>query len=85
MSNMRTLVENRDYSIDCIKVLAVVFVILHHVGDCGFTMADTAGGALKTIWYLLNSVSLTCVDLFALVTGFLCVTSNGEHIGGSMS
>ena len=71
--------DNRDYGIDCAKVLAVVFVILHHTIDCGFTMSDTAGGALKTVWYLLHSVALTCVDLFALVTGYLCVTSNGTH------
>ena len=71
--------ENRDYGIDCVKVLAVVFVILHHVVDCGLTMSDTAGGALKTVWYLTHTVALTCVNLFALVTGYLCVTSNGAH------
>ncbi len=71
--------KNRDYSIDCVKVLAVALVIVHHVIDCGLTMADTAGGALKMVWYFLHSVSLTCVDLFALVTGYLCVTSNGAH------
>ena len=71
--------ENRDYSIDCVKALAVVLVILHHVVDCGFTMSDTAGGSLKMVWYFLRSVSLTCVNLFALVTGYLCVTSNGAH------
>lgn len=76
---MGTPADNRDYGIDCAKVLAVVFVILHHTIDCGLTMADTAGGALKTVWYLLHSVALTCVNLFALVTGYLCVTSNGTH------
>ena len=70
---------NRDYGIDCVKVLAVVFVILHHVVDCGLTMSDNAGGALKTVWYLTHTVALTCVNLFALVTGYLCVTSNGAH------
>ena len=73
------VMENRDYSIDCVKVLAVIFVIVHHVVDCGLTMLDTASGILKMIWYFLHSVSLTCVDLFALVTGYLCVTSNGAH------
>ena len=71
--------ENRDYGIDCVKVLAVVFVILHHVVDCGFTMSDSASGALKTVWYLTHTVALTCVNLFALVTGYLCVTSNSAH------
>ena len=71
--------ENRDYGIDCVKVLAVVFVILHHVVDCGLTMSDTAGGALKTVWYLTHTVALTCVNLFALATGYLCVTSSGAH------
>ena len=76
---MGTLSDKRDYGIDCAKVIAVVLVILHHTIDCGFTMADTAGGALKTVWYLLHSVALTCVDLFALVTGYLCVTSSNSH------
>ena len=71
--------DNRDYGIDCVKVLAVVFVILHHVVDCGLTMSDNAGGALKTVWYLTHTVALTCVNLFVLVTGYLCVTSNGAH------
>ena len=76
---MGSQAENRDYGIDCVKVIAVVFVILHHVVDCGLTMSDTAGGALKTVWYLTHTVALTCVNLFALVTGYLCVTSNGAH------
>ena len=76
---MRSQMESRDYGIDCVKVLAVVFVILHHVVDCGLTMSDNAGGALKTVWYLTHTVALTCVNLFVLVTGYLCVTSNGAH------
>lgn len=76
---MRDQLENRDYGIDCVKVLAVVFVIMHHVVDCGLTMSDTAGSALKTVWYLTHTVALTCVNLFALVTGYLCVTSSGAH------
>ena len=76
---MHSAKENRDYGIDCVKVLAVFFVILHHVVDCGLTMSDTAGGALKTIWYLTHTVALTCVNLFALVTGYLCVTSGSAH------
>lgn len=71
--------KERDYGIDFVKVLAVIFVILHHTVDWGFTMVDNPSFGLRTIWYTTHSVSLTCVNLFALITGYLCVTSNNVH------
>ena len=68
--------KERNYGIDFVKVLAVIFVILHHTVDWGFTMVDNASVGLRTIWYATHSLSLTCVDLFAITTGYLCVTSN---------
>ena len=68
--------KERNYGIDFVKVLAVIFVILHHTVDWGFTMVDSASVGLRTIWYATHSLSLTCVDLFAITTGYLCVTSN---------
>lgn len=71
--------KTRDIGIDCVKLLAIVFVILHHIVDCGLTMSDTAGNGLRTAWYFLHSISLTCVDLFAIITGYLCVVSHASY------
>ena len=68
--------KERDFSIDFVKALAVVFVILHHVVDFGPTMSDNAGNSLRLVWYFVHTISLTCVNLFALTTGYLCVNLN---------
>ena len=71
-----------DYGIDCVKVLAIVLVIVHHVIDFGFTMSDSAGAPLRIFWYILREIACTCVNLFAIATGFLCVKSAkpGRHL-----
>ena len=68
--------KKRDYRIDCVKTLAVILVIVHHITECGVTMSDEVGGGLRFAWYYLRGVSLTCVNLFLLATGFLCIASS---------
>ena len=72
----------RDYGIDCVKVLAIILVIAHHVIDFGCTIPDSAGTPLRFAWCFLRGIACTCVNLFVLVTGFLCVRSvkPGKHI-----
>lgn len=70
--------STRDSGIDAVKLLAIVFVIVHHVVDFGFVMPESAGGAFRFVWYLVRNVAATCIDLFALATGYLCVTSSGS-------
>lgn len=69
---------NRDSGADVVKILAIVLVIVHHVVDFGFAMPETAGGGLRFVWYLFRTVSISCINLFALATGYLCVTSSGS-------
>lgn len=66
---------NRDYGIDCVKIVAAVFVVVHHVIGMGFSMPDDGGMLLRFCWCFLENVSLTCINLFALASGFLCVES----------
>ncbi len=74
----RPRMENRDSGIDAVKLLAIVFVIVHHIVDFGFVMPDAAGGLFRFVWYLVHNVAATCIDLFALATGYLCVKSSGS-------
>lgn len=67
--------RHRDAGIDLFKALAVVFVVVHHVVDCGVSMPETPGFALRELRYGLHGLVYACVDMFALATGYLCVTS----------
>ena len=69
--------ENRDSGIDAVKILAIVLVIVHHIVEFGFSLSATAGGSLRFVWHLSRTVSITCIDLFALSTGYLCIASRG--------
>jgi surface polysaccharide O-acyltransferase-like enzyme len=69
---------HRDSGVDAAKILAIVLVIVHHTVDFGFVLPETAGGALKFLWHAVRTVSISCIDLFALVTGYLCIRSDGS-------
>lgn len=73
----KTAAGARDAGIDALKTLAIALVIVHHVVDFGFAMPETAGGGLRFVWYLSRTVAISCINLFALATGYLCVASSG--------
>ena len=70
--------RNRDSGVDAAKILAIVLVIVHHTVDFGFVLPETACGALKFLWHAVRTVSISCIDLFALATGYLCIRSDGS-------
>ena len=64
--------------VDLAKVVAIFFVMVHHVSDCGLDWQCTNLN-LAYVHTLIHSVSYSCIDLFALATGFLCVNSKCRY------
>ena len=61
----------RNYGIDAARILAIVLVVLQHVVFQGGL--DNDGGALRRLAQrALESSSQCCVDLFGLITGYVC-------------
>ncbi len=61
----------RNYGIDAARILAIFLVVLQHVVLLGGI--DNSGGFLKRIpLRILEASSQCCVDLFGLITGYVC-------------
>jgi len=70
--------QERFPGVDLAKIIAIFFVMIHHVSDCGL---DVQSGdlTLSYIHRLLHSISYSCIDLFAIATGFLCINSSCRY------
>lgn len=67
--------QDRDAGIDAVKTIAIFLVVFHHLLDFGFTLSASAPGGLRLGWYFFRGVAISCNNLFAIATGYLCVTS----------
>lgn len=65
----------RNYSLDMVRVLAMFLVVLHHVMcTTGLKNVGVPISAMTEWWYgFLHSLSVIDVDLFAILTGYLCI------------
>ncbi len=73
-----TSTKERFPGVDLAKIIAIFFVMVHHVSDCGLDV-QSGNLTLTYVHRLLHSVSYSCIDLFALATGFLCVNSSCRY------
>ena len=68
---------NRNYGIDLLRILAMLYVvILHVIGPGGIVGAAPEGSANYQVAWVLEIWSFCAVDIFALVSGYV---SYSEH------
>lgn len=68
----------RNVGVDLAKVLAVFFVLIHHISDAGLSIG-LGNHALICVHSFVHNIVYSCIDLFALSTGYLCVTSRCRY------
>lgn len=73
------MMKERNVGVDIAKILAIFFVMVHHVSDCGLTINLQTPTMLSWIHSLVHSVAYSCIDIFALATGYLCVDSKCKY------
>lgn len=68
---MDILIEKRNYNLDLIKSVAIFFVIFsHYFLNTGFYSIEYTNKII-TVSFVLKNLSVTCVPLFLIVTGYL--------------
>ena len=69
-----TLNNNKNYysGIDILKIFAMFLVTVLHVTGLGGTIESAANPITKFVLCSMEGVSFSCIDIFALSTGFLC-------------
>lgn len=66
-------VRQREVGVDLAKVVAMLFVVAVHI--CNHLQPSAKLDCPLTVKYI-HHLTLCCVDIFALATGYLCVTSS---------
>lgn len=65
------MTKKRNYNLDLIKSIAIFFVIFaHYFLNTGFYTIEYTN-KITTVSFVLKSLSITCVPLFLIVTGYL--------------
>ena len=66
--------KDRNYGIDLLKILSMFFVIIIHVGGHGGLIYNADIFTLNgTIVWLIRILVYCAVNMFALITGYLCI------------
>ena len=69
--------------LDIIRIVSMIFVIMVHVLGVGSAIASAEDTVLKSVLCFLQGVSLCCINLFAMSSGFLHY-GRKLHISGLM-
>ena len=67
----------RNPGLDLVRNLAIFLVIVQHIAFLGGLANDGMGMAHKLQARFLEALSQSCVDLFGLLSGYLCVAASG--------
>lgn len=70
--------KGRFSGVDLAKIIAIYFVMIHHVSDCGIDVINSDFVCLY-VHSFIHCISYSCIDIFALATGFLCVNSSCRY------
>ena len=68
---MGAVKKERICGLDVIRTASMLFVVAVHVLGIGGGIANTQNMLLKVLFCLLQAVSLCCINLFAMSSGFL--------------
>lgn len=69
--------KERNVGVDIAKIVAMFFVVAIH--SCSRFTLDGTNLTLVWIAGFFKSIMLSCIDLFALATGYLCLTSSCKY------
>ena len=80
---MSELKKERTYGIDVVRLVSMFMVVLVHLFGVGGVVSTTANPALKAVFCLLQGISLCCINLFAMASGFIHY-GRRPHLSGLM-
>ncbi|MCQ2470829.1 MAG: acyltransferase [Clostridia bacterium] len=70
---LQTVTDKREYGIDFVKIIAAFLVVLTHLFTFGGFKENLEVGTVKYFCAIfIQGISLCCVNLFGLSTGYLC-------------
>ena len=78
VTNNTTLPNNKNYGIELLRIVAIVFVVTLHVVTFGGILPYTSLQSQPVSYIFLSFLKVAvygCVDLFALISGFVCINS----------
>ena len=80
---METVKKERNYGIELLRILAIVFVIMLHILGRGGVYPYTGSNVVTSeraanyaVAWILETAAYGAVDLFALISGFVCLNSS---------
>ncbi len=73
--------NGRKYGIDLLRVISMVYVVILHTLGHGGILSTCVSGTYhyKTMWFL-EILAYVAVDLFAMITGYVCAFGNKSKI-----
>ena len=81
--------QERNYGIELLRILAIVFVLMLHILGrggvypyTGSNIATSERAANYAVAWTLETAAYGAVDLFALISGFVCAGSSFKLKGG---
>lgn len=72
---INNLNESRSPGVDVAKIVAAFLVVINHLSKYGIKVTAPSGGITANILCEIGTLSCTCIDIFALATGYLCIAS----------
>lgn len=69
--------KERNIGVDIAKIVAIYFVVAIH--SCNQFTIDHTNLPLVWVASFFSSITLSCIDLFAIATGYLCLTSSCKY------
>lgn len=71
--------KERNIGVDIAKIVAIVLVVIHHISDFGLFINVYNPNMLTWAHSYIHSIAYSCVDVFALATGYLCISSRCKY------
>lgn len=71
------MMKERNVGVDIAKIIAIFFVVAIH--SCNQFTFDRANLPLSWVVSFFVSITLSCIDLFAIATGYLCLKSSCKY------
>lgn len=70
-SSILTEKKERNANIDIIKLVSMFLVVVIHISGMGIGTTEHASGATHVFVKVVNAFSYCCIDVFAMVSGYL--------------
>lgn len=77
--------QERSLGIDALRIISMLMVVtLHVLGAEGQFLAHTSGASNRILWFF-EAASYCAVDVYAIITGYVCVTQKTQKYSRLMN